>query len=828
MAKVYVSSTIADLEAERQAVIDWLVAAQHQVVHSYRPSSETVRGSCLDDVDTCDLYVLILGHRYGFQPADDNPEGLSITHLEFRRAGQSGKRRVALVRTSIPDERLSDMDDPQKWARVRAFRAEVAGAVRAAEFGDLRGLVQGLSTGVQAELEKIQAELAQRAAAPVGGGRAVRLAPRPPFLGGREDLLAELDALLAGGEAAGPRVVALHGLAGTGKTSVAVTCAHNHLAEGGIMWHFAAEDPAVLAAGFTELATALGVREGAGDPVVAVHGALAGSSGWLLVFDNAPGPEAVEGFVPPVGNGRVLITSRSALWPRGQGLEVPVLDLEAAADFLAARTGDTDRQAAAGLAEAVGGLPLALEQAAAYAQATGTSLATYLALFHKRRADLLARGQPARYGGTVAATWALAFAELEQTAPGAAWLLRLLAFCAPEAIPLRLLLQARPGLTEQIPAEVAPVLLALLDDELAVGDAVAALRRYSLVRPAGDGLVLVHRLVQAITRAQLSAEAAGQWEKAAAALVDAAVPADARQAAAWPIYAVLLPHARAVLDLTSPGMSRIAQYLGYSGSYRAARDLFQLIAGAYGESDTYGPEHRGTLGARNELARWTGAVGGNAAGARDQLAALLPIIERVEGPEHPHTLNTRGRLARWTGEAGDAAGARDQLAALLPIIERVEGPEHPPTLWVRGNLARWTGEAGDAAGARDQAAALLPIMERVLGPEHRDTLTARHSLARWTGEAGDAAGARDQAAALLPINERVLGPEHPHTLTDRDQLASWTGEAGDAAGARDQFAALLPVRERIQGPGHPETRATRDSLAYWTEQASRDRATEVD
>jgi hypothetical protein len=870
MAKIYVSSTITDLEAERQAVIDWLVAAQHQVVHSYRPNSDTVRGSCLDDVDTCDLYVLILGHRYGFQPADDNPEGLSITHLEFRRAGESGKRRVTLLRTSIPDERLSDMDDPQKWARVRAFRAEVAGAVRAAKFGDLQGLMQGLSTGVQAELEKIQAEVAKQAAAPVAAGLVARLASRPPFLAGREDLLAELDARLADGEAAGPRVVALHGLAGAGKTSVALAYAHNHLAEGCITWQLAAEDPAVLAAGFRELATTLGMPEEAGDPVDTVHRVLACSSGWLMVFDNAPDPQAVEEFVPPIGNGRVLITSRNALWPLGQGLEVPVLDLEAAADFLAVCTRDSDRQAAAGLAEAVGGLPLALEQAAAYTQATGTSLADYLALFHERRADLLARGQPVRYGGTVAATWALAFTELEQIAPEAAGLLRLLAFCAPEAIPLRLLLQARPGLSEQLPAEIAPVLLPLLDDELAAGDAVAALRRYSLVRPAGDGLVLVHRLVQAITRAQLSAEAAGQWKQAASALVDAAIPADARQAAAWPTYAVLLPHAQAVLALTSRGMSRIAQFLGYSGYYRAARDLFQRIADAYGESDAYGPEHPDTLGARNELARWTGAVGGNTAGARDQLTALLPIIERVEGPEHPHTLNTRGRLARWTGEAGDAAGARDQLALLLPIIERVEGLEHPPTLWVRGNLARWTGEAGDAAGARDQYAALLPIMERVLGPEHRDTLTTRHSLARWTGEAGDAAAARDQYAALLPINERVLGPEHPHTLNDRDQLASWageagdaagacdqyaallpvrervegpenprtlwtrgnlarwTGEAGDAAGARDQYAALLPIRERVLGPEHAETRATRDSLAYWTEQAGRDRGTEVD
>ena len=113
MAKVYVSSTIADLKQERQAVMDWLRAARHQAVDSYLPGSETVRDSCLADLDTCDLYVLILGHRYGFQPPDNNPEGLSITQLEFRRAGQSRIPRIALLRTSIPDENLSDLADPR-------------------------------------------------------------------------------------------------------------------------------------------------------------------------------------------------------------------------------------------------------------------------------------------------------------------------------------------------------------------------------------------------------------------------------------------------------------------------------------------------------------------------------------------------------------------------------------------------------------------------------------------------------------------------------------------------------------------------------------------
>ena len=73
-------------------------------------------------------------------------------------------------------------------------------------------------------------------------------------------------------------------------------------------------------------------------------------------------------------------------------------------------------------------------------------------MFRRRRADLLARGEPTGYPGTVATTWALAFTQLEQSAPAAAGLLRLLAFCAPEAVPLRLLLQPRPGLTEQLAA----------------------------------------------------------------------------------------------------------------------------------------------------------------------------------------------------------------------------------------------------------------------------------------------------------------------------------------------------------------------------------------
>ena len=645
----------------------------------------------------------------------------------------------------------------------------------------------------------------------------VRLAPRPQFLAGREELLAELHAQLAPNDDPRPRTVTLAGL-GAGKTSVALEYAYRHLAAVGLAWQFSAEDPAVLGAGFGELAAQLGVWDLASirDPVMSVHTVLARfPAPWLLIFDNAPDPAWVAEFLPPAGPGQVVITSQIPNWP-GQVLQVPGLGLDVAAEFLISRTGDPDEQAAAELAGELDGVPLALEQAAAYMQSTGQSLADYLTLFRDARRDVLVRGEPAGYGKTVALTWALAIGQLEQTSPSTVGLMRLLAFCAPEAIPLSLLLRPRPGLPERLGPDVAPALVPLLEDPIAARDAVGALRRYSLVAPAADGSVSVHRLVQAITLDQMTSGLAGEWRHAAATLIEAAIPGDPREPSSWPVFRMLLPHAQAVLTANTYGMARVASYLGYSGSFAAARDLCRMVLEV--REQLSGPEHPDTKAALADLAHWTGESG-DPGGARDQYAALLPTLEQVSGPEHPETLATRGNLARWTGRAGDPGGARDRYADLLPVIERVLGPEHPGSLAARGNLARWTGEAGDPGGARDQCADLLPAIERVLGPEHPYSLTTRHNLARWTGQAGDPAGARDQFADLLPTEEQVLGPEHPYSLATRNNLAYWTGKAGNPGGARDQCADLLPAIERVLGPEHPYSLATRNNLARWTGQA---------
>jgi transcriptional regulator with XRE-family HTH domain len=357
--------------------------------------------------------------------------GARLTQEELAEASSLSPRSVSDLERGINRTARKDT------AELLAGALGLDGPVRASFVAAARG--RGAAADVLAAMRGEEA-------APFG--RPVRLTPRPPTLAGRESLLAVLDVRLAAGDAAAPRTVSLCGLGGAGKTSMAVEYAYRHLAEVQVAWQFPAEDTTVLAAGFGELAAQLGVRGPADtrDPVASVHAVLARfPAPWLLIFDNAEDMASVAPFLPPAGTGRVLITSQNPNWP-GQVLEVPALDPDIAAMFLLGRTGDPDQEAALELASMLGGLPLALEQAAAYMLATGATMARYLALFRHRRGEMLARGEPAGYSKTVASTWTLALDRLRESEPAAVGLLRLLAFCAPEAIPLDLLLQPREAL----------------------------------------------------------------------------------------------------------------------------------------------------------------------------------------------------------------------------------------------------------------------------------------------------------------------------------------------------------------------------------------------
>jgi hypothetical protein len=284
---------------------------------------------------------------------------------------------------------------------------------RRSSFADLLDEDPGVEADLRALVEEIQAQLPAGVASAAGHSVAA----------GRESLLTELDARLSAGDGRSPRTVCLCGLGGAGKTSLAVEYAYRHLAEVGVAWQLAAEDATVLAAGFGELAAQFGVRGLADvrDPVASVHVVPARFPVPGCCCSTTPRTWPVAAFLPPAGPGRVLITSQNPDWP-GQAVDVPVLEPDVAAGFLISRTGDPDRTAARDLAGVLGGLPPALEQAAAYIRATRMTLAGYLSVFRGRAAALLARGQAAGHPATVASTSGLALSRLGDEAASAAGL----------------------------------------------------------------------------------------------------------------------------------------------------------------------------------------------------------------------------------------------------------------------------------------------------------------------------------------------------------------------------------------------------------------------
>lgn len=583
----------------------------------------------------------------------------------------------------------------------------------------------------------------------------------------------------------------LSGMGGVGKTSLARAYAQRHLDDYGIVWWVHSEDPAAVDAEYRALLEILlppGEATKVTDARTVAFGLLANQERpWLLVLDNVPDPTVA---LPPPGNGHVLITSRATGWPE----LTPVMPLgdDAAVELLTSRSGDDDQGSAKALTAELGGLPLALTQAAGFVRTNGIKLAAYLRLYRERDAELLTEGRPADYPHTVATTWQLAIDRLTEPARA---MLNVFAFCAPDAIPVHLLF--------------------VKVDELGRHRAIGELRAYSLITPAGSDTVSVHRLVQAVTRDDA-------WANTARKLIMAAMPSPPATATTLATWNALHTHVHALLDhlptehhTSLITRHNLAFWTAQAGDAVRARDLFAEVVSI--ERRVLGEEHPDTLTARHNLAFWTGQAG-DAVGARDLFTDLLPIYERVLGAEYPETLVVRHNQAFWIGQAGDAAGARDLFAELVSIEHGVLGDESRDTLGARSNLARWTAQAGDAAGARDLFAELVSAQQRVLGPEHPDALIARHNLAHSIGQAGDAVRARDLFTDLLPIYERVFGAEHPETLATRHSLAVWTGKAGDAVAAWDLFGELIPICERVLGTEHPDTINARRglaSLAFW-------------
>ena len=277
-------------------------------------------------------------------------------------------------------------------------------------------------------------------------------------------------------------------------------------------------------------------------------------------------------------------------------------------------------------------------------------------------------GEPTAYQGTVDTTWQLAIeqvATIQPGGPGGVALLRLCAFLAPEAIPLDLL----TGHPDLLPEELA----AVARDELALGEAVAALYRYSLVDRDQAGL-RVHRLVQAVVRNHLTEQERDAWGEFAVTLLREAFPTQLHEPATWPRCAQLIPHVLAATD------------------YATSRPAAAAAAGSL------------LLPATEYLTRRAELRAARASGER-----ALAIVEEAYGPDHPRVasiLNNLGIVLELRGELEAARAAQERA---LTIKEVTYGPDHPEVARALTNLGivlELRGELEAARAAQERALAI--------------------------------------------------------------------------------------------------------------------------
>jgi tetratricopeptide (TPR) repeat protein len=762
---------------------------------------------CQQAVGDADVYVLIAGFRYG-SPVRDRPE-VSHTELEHETADQRGIPRLVFLLGEETEGPAAMFGDLQHGARQHAFRGRLAcNGVTTATVTSPAELETALLQALTA-LPQPEHRSAPPDAAPIAGVRRVWTIPaRVRGFTGRAELLAELETTLRAG---GPTVVqAVTGMGGIGKTTAAIEYAHRHHDEFDIAWWVPAEDPALIPEGLAELALALELTTATAPPGVGVArllGELARRDRWLVVFDNAENPRALSRFLPD-GPGQVLVTSRNPAW-RGIADVVGVREFTRAESIalLGRRAPDLIDDEADRVADAVGDLPLAVEQAGSLIADTGMTADKYLRLLAERVQDLLDHDPGGTYPRSLAASWAVAFDRLALDEPTALDLLTMVAWCGPEPVPLTLLTEH----PDALPDQSQPI----ATDPLVLARCTAILHRRGMATVSPHGIQL-HRIPAALLRARShgpDGTPAIVWPATVVGLLEKAAPGDLRtDLGGWPRWRRLLPHVlaaaardgalAAVPAAATRLLDRAASYLLGGGEVKAALAPYERAYDV--RRDRFGDDHPDTLTSASQLANDLFGLG-NFRLARQLQEETLSRRRRISGDDHPDTLFAANLHCLVLWSLGDYRQARQLQNDTLTRSRRILGADHPDTLAMASLHGVLVWSLGDYRQAWQLLNANLTRSREVLGGDHWATLLSAINLGVVVWSLGDYQQARQLQDDTFARLRRVLGEDHILTLRSASLLGLTLGSLGNYEQARRLHSDAFTRSRRVHGEDHPYT-----------------------
>ncbi len=418
---------------------------------------------------------------------------------------------------------------------------------------------------------------------------------RNPFFTGREQLLMQLhEKFVHSKPMALTQARAINGLGGIGKTQIAVEYAYRYSSQYQYVFWVKVSSREALFADFKSLAQLLQLsvtnEEDQDILIAAVKYWLASHTGWLLILDNADDLLVISDILPASSTGHILITTRmQAVGGFADSIEVEKMDEHEGILLLLCRAkaitvvtsldqvANSDLINAKALMKEMDGLPLALDQAGAYIEETGCTIAAYLDQYKQRHISLLNRrgGLGIDHPDPVATTWSLSFEAVKQINPIAADLLSFCVFLPPDAIPEEMIMKNVN--------ELGPNLKRISKDPFLLDDAIATLRRYSLIRRNSDSKTFsLHRLVQAVLKANMNKRTQLLWaERTVRAINKALVKVDITN---WSQSQQYLSFIQACIDQINQdamAFSKVAQLLDlpkwFQQGYRFVRAEYHYI-----------------------------------------------------------------------------------------------------------------------------------------------------------------------------------------------------------------------------------------------------------
>lgn len=571
--------------------------------------------------------------------------------------------------------------------------------------------------------------------------------------------------------------VAVYGLGGVGKTRAAVEYAWQYQNNYIGLLFVSATSPEQLKANIANLCgpQILNLAEHAEQEEDGKYSAvlnwLNSNVKWLLVIDEVDTllvAKHVEHLFASLQHGHILITGRIGSWsPQIKRMELGLLKDNEASLFLLESTDrerqktEEDTELASAIANDLGYLALALEQARAYISTNELSFKKYRLEWDKSRHILLSwhDEQQMQYPASVAATW---LTSLNYIPPSSMALLNLLAWFSSDPIPKTLL---------EVEFSHLP--------NINLVSAWEALKQYSLATSTEDRKSFkVHKLVQEVTRQNLETSLKLQSIKEALEWIDEAFIGDARDVFDWPKMEPLIPHVLSVTSQaeamsinypTSKLIRNIAIIFLMKAQYESAEILLQR---ALQIDELYlGTEHPDVATDLNCLVEVLQATG-RLKEAEQFVKRALIIDEKYFGPDHTHVARDLNNLGQVYFDLDRLEEAESVLRKSLSIDINYFHPYHQSVALRYNNLAQVLKRMNRLEEAEKLMRSALEIDEQYLGVEDPIISIRLNNLALLLQNTHRFEEAEALINRSLEIDQKCFGTSHPRIATGLNNLAT--------------------------------------------------------